>query len=74
MSISPNDWEARYRLAAMQLGSADLENAMAQLLEIAQRGRSFHNDIGRRGPGASFDMLGTEHPLIARYHSLLVSG
>ena len=39
----------RYQLASVRLRADDLENAMAELLEIARRDRSFRNDIGRRG-------------------------
>jgi len=72
IDASPDDLEARYQLASVQLVSDDLENAMAQLLEIAQRARGFRNDIGRRGLLALFEMLGAEHPLTLRYRVLLV--
>jgi putative thioredoxin len=73
IASSPDDLEARYQLAAVQLVSDELESAMAQLLEIAQRGRGFRDDIGRRGLVALFDMLGTEHALTARFRPLLAS-
>lgn len=73
IATNPDDLEARYQLAALQLVSDELESAMAQLLEIAQRGRGFRDGIGRRGLVALFDMLGTEHPLTARFRPLLVS-
>ena len=73
IETNPDDLEARYQLAAVQLVSDDLESAMAQLLEIAQRGRGFRDDIGRRGLVALFDMLGTEHPLTARFRPMLAS-
>ena len=72
IDASPDDLEARYQLASVQLVSDDLENAMAQLLEITLRARGFRNDIGRRGLLALFDMLGAEHPLTLRYRVLLV--
>ncbi len=73
IETTPDDLEARYQLAATQLVSDDLENAMAQLLEITQRERKFRDDIGRRGLVALFDMLGTEHALTKRFRPLLVS-
>ena len=72
IDASPDDLEARYQLAAVQLVSDDLENAMAQLLEIVQLERGFRDDIGRRGLLALFEMLGAEHPLTLRYRVLLV--
>jgi len=73
IDANSDDLEARYQSAAILLMSDDLENAMAQLLEIAQRGREFRDDIGRRGLVALFEMLGTAHPLTQRFRPLLVS-
>lgn len=69
----PNDLTARHQLASVYLLADDLDNAMAQLLEIAQRDRAFQQEIGRRGLVALFDMLGGAHPLTARYRPLLTS-
>lgn len=73
IETDPNDLDARYRLVAVRLVADDLENAMAELLEIARRDRGFRHDIGRRRLVALFDMLGTEHPLTARYRPLLTN-
>lgn len=73
IETNPNDLEARYQIAATHLVADDFEKAMRQLLEIVQRDRGFHDDLGRRGLVALFDMLGTEHPLTAQYRPLLVS-
>ncbi|OFZ69686.1 MAG: hypothetical protein A2Z01_05560 [Betaproteobacteria bacterium RBG_16_58_11] len=73
INANPDDLDARYQLAAVQLVSDELESAMAQLLEIAQRGRGFRDGIGRRGLVALFDMLSTEHPLTARFRPMLAS-
>ncbi len=73
IDANPDDLEARYQLAAVLLVSDELEGAMAQLLEIARRGRGFRDDIGRRGLVALFEMLGTEHPLTARFRPMLAS-
>lgn len=51
----------------------ELDNAMAEMLEIAQRDSNFEQDIGRRGLVVLFDMLRGEHPLTARFRPWLVS-
>jgi len=68
---APDDLVARHQLASVCMLADDLENAMAELLEIARSDRAFRQDIGRRGLLALFDMLGGAHPLTARYRPLL---
>ncbi|BBP05460.1 hypothetical protein TPL01_03810 [Sulfuriferula plumbiphila] len=68
-----NDLEARYQLAALRLVADDMDPAMAELLEIVRRDRSFRQDIGRRGLVSLFDLLGATHPLTAQYRPLLVN-
>ena len=72
IEAAPDDLEARYQLASVRLLADDLENAMAELLEIARRDRDFRDDIGRRGLVVLFDMLGGTHPLTVQYRPLLV--
>ena len=67
-----NDLEARYQLAAQYLVADDMEPAMNELLEIVRRDRGFRQDIGRRGLVSLFELLGSAHPLTARYRPLLV--
>jgi len=73
LAAEPLDLAARHQLASVYLLADDLENAMAELLEIARQDRAFRQDIGRRGLVALFDMLGGAHPLTARYRPLLTS-
>jgi putative thioredoxin len=69
----PADCDARYKLSARKTMEGDYEAAMEQLLEILRRDRTFSEDAGRRGLVALFDILGTEHPLVSRYRSLMSS-
>lgn len=69
----PADCNARYKLSALKAMEGDYEAAMEQLLEILRRNRAFAEDGGRRGLVALFDILGTEHPLVSRYRSLMSS-
>jgi len=73
IATAPDDLGARHQLASAYLLADDLENALAEMLEITRRDRGFHQDIGRRGLVALFEMLGNEHPLTARYRPLLVN-
>jgi putative thioredoxin len=69
----PENCEARYQLSAIKALSGDYEGAMAQLLEILRRDRSFRDDAGRKGLVAIFDLLGGEGPLVNRYRALMSS-
>jgi len=73
VEAAPDDLRARHQLASRRLLADDLENAMAEMLEIVRRDRGFEQDIGRRGLVTLFEMLGGEHPLTARYRPLLVN-
>ncbi len=70
---NPNDLEARYQLAAVFLVADEMDTAMAELLEIVRRNRSFGQDIGRRGLVSLFDLLGATHPLTMQYRPQLVN-
>ncbi len=71
LAATPEDLHARHQLASVRLLADDFENAMTEMLEIVRRDRRFQHDIGRRGLVVLFEMLGNEHPLTARYRSLL---
>jgi putative thioredoxin len=63
----PGDLEIRLALAGNRLLADDIEAAMAHLLEIVRRDRSFRRGIGRRGLVALFDLVGPQHPLTQRF-------
>ncbi len=64
----PNDSEARYQLAAQQVTSNDVENAMDNLLMIVQKDRKFGDDAARLALLRLFDMLGDD-PAVTRYRA-----
>ena len=73
VAANPSDCDARYKPSAVKATEGDYEPAMEQLLEILRRNRSFAEDGGRRGLVALFEILGSEHPLVSRYRSLMSS-
>ena len=62
-------------LAKLLIADSEYRSAYDLLtaLPLPRRDRGFRHDIGRRGLVALFDMLGTEHPLTARYRPLLTN-
>jgi putative thioredoxin len=71
LQAAPEDLEARYRLAALQVLAAEYEPAMEALLEIIGRDRGFREDAGRRALLAVFELLGNEHELVGDYRRRL---
>ncbi|MBI3897285.1 MAG: tetratricopeptide repeat protein [Gammaproteobacteria bacterium] len=74
VAIDPNDLDSRYQLAATKVVHNDFEEAMQQLLEIAQRDPAFRNNAGRDGLLALFQMLGDDDDRVRRYRPLLHDG
>ncbi len=68
---NPDDLQARYQLGALKLIDDDYAGALEELMEIVRRDRTFHNDAGRRGMVAIFNMLGNDHVLVTQYRPLL---
>ena len=61
---NPNDLEARYHLAAQQVRERHYADAIAQLLAIVERDRTFRDDGARKTLLALFEALGDD-PLVA---------
>jgi putative thioredoxin len=67
----PDDLEARYRLAALRVLSADYEDAMESFLKIIRQDRGFRDDAGRKALLSVFELLGSDHELVSRYRRQL---
>jgi len=65
------DLEARFALAGAAWVAGDVETALAALLEIVARDRSFRDDGARRALLALFDRLGRSHPSVSAAESKL---
>ena len=63
--------EARYRLAARYVLEDRMKDAMELFLQILQHDREFHEDAGRRGLLAVFNLLGNEGDLVSAYRRKL---
>jgi putative thioredoxin len=70
----PADHEARLILAAHALVEDRPEEALEDLLHLAQSAPDFRDGLGRRGLIALFDMLGADHPLTRSFRARLAAG
>jgi putative thioredoxin len=67
------DLEARYRLAAAEARRNQPAAALAELLAIVQRSRTFRDDGARKTMLALFALLGDTSPLVAEYRRKLAN-
>jgi putative thioredoxin len=68
LSTSPDDSEARYRLAACQVLDNNIEEALENLLLLMQKDRKFGDDAARNALLKLFDMF-ADLPDITRYRA-----
>jgi putative thioredoxin len=64
VAANPNDFEARFQLAATQARARQYGEAIAQLLAIVERNRAFRDDGARKALLALFAALGDQSPLV----------
>ena len=70
---SPEDSVARYRKAAHDLGSGNLEGALETLVDLVGKDRGLDDDGARRMAVALFSVLGEANLLTRRFRSRLAS-
>jgi putative thioredoxin len=68
---SPDDLEARLRLAKLYASQQRYEPALELLLDITRRDRSFGDDAGRKAMLAIFELIRNQNELVSRYRRLL---
>lgn len=73
IAADENDLTSRLELANLLVARQQYESALAQLLEIIRRDRSFGEDAGRKTMLSVFTMLGGQDPLVGKYRRLLAS-
>ena len=73
IAADENDLAARLELANLLVARQQYESALAQLLEIIRRDRSFGDDAGRKTMLSVFTLLGAQDPLVSKYRRLLAS-
>ncbi|MGO9444926.1 MAG: tetratricopeptide repeat protein [Thiobacillaceae bacterium] len=67
----PDNFAARYQLAARSLAEDQIEQALDALLEIVRRDRHWQNGQASKALTHLLDWLGSGHPLVARYREAL---
>ena len=71
VAADPQDLEARYALAVVQMVAGETEAALQMCLEILRDDREFRNDIGRLTMIRIFDVLGKGNELATKYRRKL---
>ena len=63
LAAAPDDSDARWALAGLELGSGNVREALELLLEILKRDRRYRDDGARRAMLAIFDEIGVHHEI-----------
>lgn len=71
VAANPGDLEARFDLASALIARRDYNGALAHLLEIVKRDRTFRDDIGRKTMLSVFDLASHRPELVAEWRRKL---
>lgn len=71
VQANPGDLQARLDLAEYWIEYKEWPQALAELLEIVQRDRGFHDDVGRRRMVQVFDMASAQPQLVSEWRRRL---
>jgi len=71
LEADPGDLDARYDLAMALVSAGRLEDALAHLLTIVQKDRSFRDDGARKAMIDIFQTLGPDHPVAGQWRERL---
>jgi len=71
VAASPDDLDARLKLANLYIAGQRFDQALEQLMEIVRRDRAFQDEAARKTMLTVFEMLGPENDLVRDYRRRL---
>ena len=73
-TAAPEDLQAKLDLAQAHIARREFEPALAQLIEVVERDRTFGDEAGRKSMLAVFELAGQQHPqLVSAYRRRLAA-
>jgi putative thioredoxin len=73
IQVDPSDLQARMDLAHWHIARREFEPALAQLIEVVQRDRTFAEDAGRRTMLSVFELAAQQPQLVSAYRKRLAA-
>ncbi len=73
LQANPEDHESRYQLAALQVSTGEIEQALDNLILIMQKDRGYNDDAARKMILKVFEALGADNPLVTIYRRKMMN-
>jgi putative thioredoxin len=73
IAANPDDLTAKLELAKLKIANDQIEEGLDLYFQVHQKDSSFQEGAGKKGLFASFELLGSGHPLVKRYRNKIFS-
>ena len=73
IAANPDDLAAKLELAKLKVANDQIEEGLDLYFQVHQKDSNFQDGAGKKGLFATFELLGSGHPLVKRYRNKLFS-
>ena len=73
IAANPDDLAAKLELAKLKVANDQIEAGLDLYFQVHQKDSNFQDGAGKKGLFATFELLGSGHPLVKRYRNKLFS-